>query len=161
MIRNVVAHKFCVKPLAAITLMNTGIHNGFWSTKIPNDIKKIYTALTATPTKVLSMLEITDTINPAEDCVVVFLNTMIGNMTNHEDLRNFLCFVTGASVCLGTKIHVQFNHLSGFARRPTSFTCNCVLVLPTDYVNYEDFIGDFKPVLKATRNDFAWLIDAL
>ena len=107
------------------------------------------------------MLEIPDTVNPAEDRVVVFLNTMIGNMTNHEDLRNFLRFVTGASVCLGTKIHVQFNHLSGFARRPTSFTCDCVLVLAIDYINYEDFIKDFRSVLKATRDDFAWLIDAL
>ena len=84
---------------------------------------------------------------------------MIGNMTNYEDLRNFLCFVTGASVCLDTKIHVQFNHLSGFVRRPTSFTCNCVLVFTIDYVNYEDFIKDFKPVLYATRDDFACLIE--
>jgi len=30
-----------------------------------------------------------------------------------------------------------------------------------DYINYEDFIKDFKPVLKATRDDFTWLIDAL
>ena len=100
MVRNVAVYEFCVKPLAAITLMNTGIHNGFWSTKTPNDIQKIHITLTATPIKVLSMLDFPDTVNPAEDRVVVFLNTMIGNMANHEDLRNFLCFVTGASVCV-------------------------------------------------------------
>jgi len=157
----VAVHEFYVKPLAGITLMNTGVHDGFWSAKTPNDIQKIHTALTATPTKVLSMLDIPETMNPAEDRVATFLSTMIGNMTHPEDLRNFLRFVTGASVCVAAKIHVQFNHLHGFARRPTSYTCDCTLVLPIDYINYEDFVNDFKPVLKATRDEFTWLIDAL
>ena len=89
MIKNVAVHEFYVKPLAGITLMNTGVHDGFWSAKTPNDIEKIHTALTVTPTKVLSMLDIPETINPAEDHVATFLSTMIGNMTHPEDLRNF------------------------------------------------------------------------
>ena len=42
--------------------------------------------------------KIPDVFNPAEEhYIVVYLTTMIGNKSA-EDLRNLLCFVTGASV---------------------------------------------------------------
>ena len=162
MIKNMALHEFCIKPAAAIALMNTGlgIHKTFWSTKSPQDIQKIHRALTASPSKVISMLNLPDMFNPAEERVVGYLTTMIGNM-GPEDLRNFLRFVTGASVCVATKINIQFNHLSGFARRPISHTCDFTLDLPIEYSNYDDFLNDFKPILLDTKNEFTWLIDAL
>ena len=153
-------HEFCIKPAAAIALMNTGVHKSFWATKSLQDIQRIHRALTATPSKVISMLSIPVVFNPAEERVVGYLTAMIGNM-GPEDLRNFLHFVTGASVCVATKINIQFNHLSGFARRPISHTCDFTLDLPIDYSNYNDFLSDFKPILLDTKNEYTWLIDAL
>jgi len=43
----------------------------------------------------------------------------------------FLRFVTGSSVCMTWPIHIKFNTLSGYGRRPISHTCGCVLELST------------------------------
>ena len=58
------------------------------------------------------------------------------------ELRLFLRFVTGASVCILPKINV------GFAWRPIAHTCDSTLELPTSYSNYEDFFAEFKAILR-------------
>ena len=85
---------------------------------------------------------------------------MIGNM-HPQELWLFLRFVTGASVCIAPKIEVTFNNLSGLARRPIAHTCDFNLELPTAYVNYEDFYGEFKAILTSTSEEFSWRMDAL
>ena len=77
------------------------------------------------------------------------------------ELRLFLRFVTGASVCIAPKIEVTFNNLSGLARRPIAHTCDFNLELPTAYVNYEDFYGEFKAILTSTSKEFSWRMDAM
>ena len=71
-----------------------------------------------------------------------YLRTFIGNL-NHQDLRNFLRFVTGSSVVIDKKISVTLYSLSGLARRPISYTCNCTLELSVTYLTYPDFVEEF------------------
>ena len=54
-----------------------------------------------------------------------YLTTMVGNMTVTE-LSQLLHFVTTVTACVVPKIRVEFN----------VDTCDCVLELPTSYVNY-------------------------
>lgn len=89
------------------------------------------------------MLVFDEATNDLEGHVCRYLMTMIGNM-QVSDLNLFLRFVTGASVCVVPKIKVEFNALSGFARRPITHTCDCVLELPTSYTKYKDFVENLK-----------------
>ena len=98
--------------------------------------------------------------NPAQERVYGYLVSMVGNIQLPE-LKLFLRFVTGCSVCIGSKIKVTFNSLSGLGRRPIAHTCDCTLELPTSYVNYDDFNAEFKCILSSTDEEFAWCIDAL
>ena len=54
-------------------------------------------------------------MNPAEDRVLGFLLSFIGNMKQNE-LHLFLRFVIGSSVLLAKKIIILFNNLRGLAR---------------------------------------------
>ena len=85
---------------------------------------------------------------------------MVGNL-NMEDLHHLMRFITGSSVCSESKISIQFNGLTGLARRPIAHTCDCTLELPTAYCNYDDFYEEFCSILAQTSNDFAWRIDVL
>ena len=68
-----------------------------------------------------------------------YLRTFIGNL-NHQDLHNFLRFVTGSSVDIDKKISVTLYSLSGLARRPISYTCSCTLELMSRNWHYERVI---------------------
>ena len=63
---------------------------------------------------------------------------MLGNMQTAE-LKLFLQFVTGSSVCIAPKITVTFNSVDGLARHPIAHTCDFTIELPITYVNYDDF----------------------
>ena len=95
MIKNVAIHEFCTRPAAAIALMNRELSP-------LSTFRESYRALTATPSKVLSLLSAPDVSNPAEERIFGYLTTMIGNISSSE-LRNFLRFVTGTSVCIAKK----------------------------------------------------------
>ena len=69
-------------------------------------------------------------------------------------------FVTGASVCIASKIIVTTNNVGGLARRPIAHMCDSTLELPVAYANYEDY-ADFEAILKATNEEFTWCMDAL
>ena len=75
-----------------------------------------------------------------------------------KTLRLFLRFVTGSSVRIGKKIKVEFNHLSGFARRPTVHTCDCILELPITYATSMEFAHEFDHVLS---NEYSWEMDVV
>ena len=51
---------------------------------------------------------------------------------------------------------VQFNNLSGLARRPISHTYSCVLELPSSYETFEDFAHEFQAVLS---EESSWKMD--
>lgn len=163
LIEHVARYEFCMKPAAAVALVYAGIplnHKAFWANKFPSDIQSLCHRLAATPSKVISKLDMTEAHNALEERVCGYLTTMIGNMQPPE-LRLFLRFVTGASVCIAPKIEITFNNLSGLARRPIAHTCDFNLELPTAYINYEDFYGDFKVILTSTSEEFWWRMDAL
>ena len=66
--------------------------------------------------EVISKLNILDVFNPAEERVVGYLTTIVGNTTvtsymGPEDLRNFLRFVTGTSVLLAGPYHTHATSL--------------------------------------------------
>ena len=88
----------------------------------------------------------------------IILQQYIGNMKNDE-IRSFLRFVTGSSVCSSKAILVTFNGLDGLARRPIGHTCSCSLELSTAYSSYLDLIAEFNSVL--SNGDYAWKMDAI
>ncbi len=124
----------------------------------PSDLYIIYKALTATPTKVLSLLEEPFFANQAQKVVFGFLRQYIGNMSPDE-VRIFMRFVTGSSVCTAKRLEVQFNMLDGIARRPIPHTCSSILELSTTYQSYLEFIKEFKLVL--SDDTFTWIMDAI
>ena len=99
-------------------MIHSGIpskHSPFWSKVSIFEFHSIYLALSASPTKVLSLLDdsLADDVN--KERVFRYLTQFVGNMTSDE-LRSFLRFVTGASVCPPSSMKVTFNSLTGIAR---------------------------------------------
>ena len=78
----------------------------------------------------------------------------------HQDLCNFLRFVTGSSVVIDKKISVTFDSLwSGTkANHIISHTCSCTLELSVTYLIYPDFAEEFLTVL---RSEVAWPMEAV
>jgi len=56
-------------------------------------------------------------------------------------------------------MEVQFNMLTGIARRPIAHTCSNLLELPATYSSYSDFVKEFKLVL--SDETYAWFMDAI
>lgn len=114
-------------------------------------------ALNATPMKVLSLLDDDLADDPNKMRVFKYLSQFIGNMSNDE-LRSFLRYVTGASVCPTKHINVTFNSLTGIARRPIGHTCVNQLDLSVDYCTYLEFVVEFRTFLSSSE---AWYMDAM
>ena len=85
---------------------------------------------------------------------------MIGNM-NINELRSFLRFVTGSTVCNSTKILVTFNSLTGLARRPLAHTCEPTLEISSTYINYDEFYGKFRSIFDKVNEEFSFRMDAV
>lgn len=148
------------KPLAAITLMNSGIpcvHKVWWQRKSVDELYEVYIALTATPAKVLQVIY-AETFNQSEERMMTYLRQFIGGM-KQDMIRRFLRFTTGSSVCLSRSINVVFNKSSGFSRHPVSHTCSCTLELPTTYNSYPEFTYEFQQLLMQPENE--WRMDAV
>ena len=158
-----VAHyEFCCKPAAATSMMNSGVpseHTSFWRSQSVEGVCSIYKMLTVSCKKVLDILEVSQYLNPAEERVAGYLVEMIGNMST--DLpQKFLRFTTGSSVLTVNSIQVQFNRLSGFARRRCAHTCDCMIELPVSYANYSDFHSEWMSILN-DKEGFCWVMDCM
>jgi len=161
-VTQVAKYQFVTKPAAGITMINSGIptdHVAFWSSKSLQDLRVIYSQLSVSRKKVLSMLATPYFSKPQEEMVFGFLQTMIGNM-NRKELRLFMRFVTGSSACATSKIMVCFNSLDGAARRPIAHTCDGMLELPYTYVNCDELYNDFQSIFDTTNEEFSWRMDA-
>ena len=153
-------YEFLHKPLAAISCVNAGIPKQevqFWSKYSADDLYTIFQCLTASPSKVLNLIEQPILLNPREKKVFEYLQQFIGNAST-EDVGHFLRFVTGSSVCPTRKIQITFNSLSGYARRPIAHTCGFTLEISTEYSNYLQFSEEMKAVL---TNKNSWIMDAI
>ena len=110
--------------------------------------------------KVRGMLVLPQAQSPNEERVYGYLTTMIGNMNTNE-LRSFLRFVTGSTVCSSNDILVTFNILSGLSRRPIAHTCDSTLELSSTYINFDEFYEDFKVIFDKVNEEFSFRMDAL
>ena len=156
----VARYEFMIKPLAGVSLIHGGIpllHWQFWNDISVNDLHRLYLTLTGNPAKVVSILNSVP-CNANEERVFEYLQQFVGSM-NHDNIRRFLRFTTGSSVCLTSKINVTFNTLSGFARRPISHTCDNSLELSSTYLTYPIFVDEFEAVLSQPELD--WTMDAI
>ena len=151
--------EFCCKPAAAIALIHTGIpasHSQFWNTTSANGICALYKSLTVSANKILDVLVFPALQNPAQQRVSGYLVQMIGNMTETQ-LQDFLRFTTGSSVLIASKLSIEFNGLSGLARRTIVHTCDDMLELPISYSNYHDFHSEWMSIL--SDSDYCWRMD--
>ena len=106
----------------------------------------------------LDVIKWPEDMNAAEDRVSSYLIEMIGNMTSSL-VQRFLRFVTGSSVLTVKNLEVQFNRLSGIARRPIAHTCSCLLELPVCYANYCDFHDEWMSILNDP--ELCWFMDSI
>ena len=160
-LHQIAQYEFCCKPAAAIALIHSGIpatHSQFWNTTSADGICALYKSLTVSASKILSVLVFREFRNPAEERVSGYLVDMIGNMTDTK-LQDFLQFMTGSSVLITNKVNIEFNGLSGLARRPIAHTCDEMLELPVDYDNYHHFHSEWMAILNDT--DYCWRMDCL
>lgn len=160
LILQVAQYELVRKPLGALLSLYRGApteYHPFFSTFSVDGLHDLYKALNATHGSVISMIKESSQMTSSQSRVLGYLKTFIGNL-NHQDLRNFLRFVTGSSVFIDKKISVTFNSLSGLARRPISHTCSCTLELSVTYLTYREFAKEFLTVL---RSEVAWPMEAM
>ena len=148
-------------PMIAIMEINSGIpeaHKPFWASKKAEDMYALYQCVSVTPAKVLALLDEPFFMNKAESVIYRYLRQFIGNMSL-EQVRVFLRFVSGSSVCTAEKLEVQFNSLAGLSRRPIAHTCSNCLELPATYTTYPEFEREFQLIL--SDETFTWVMDAV
>ena len=78
---------------------------------------------------------------------------------NGENMQKFLRFVTGASVAVCAMITVEFNSLSGLARRPIAHTCLPMIELSICYDTYVKFAREFEKIL--AEEFYTWIFDSV
>lgn len=155
-IYNIAKYHYTVKPMAAICSIGCGIPSNekeFWDSFTVEELYSLYLSLSATPEKVLSILDEPLEENSSQARIFAYLQQYVGNMKN-EEARRFLRYTTGSSVLTGRNISVSFNGLSGLARRPIAHTCGYELELPSTYVNYMEFEKEFNAIL--ADDEYAW-----
>lgn len=103
------------------------------------------------------MLEGAETAQPNQDRVCAYLRQYIGSMDGDE-LRRFLRFVTGSTICMSKKITITFNNNTGIARRPIAHTCDPSLELSSSYDTYLEFVHEIHTYL---LDESSWIMDAL
>ena len=158
---SIAKYEFEIKPLAAIHSISSGVpkeQKEFWESLSVEELYPLYVALCGTAEKVLEILEEPIFENKYQSRVFRYLQQFIGDM-KRDEIRRFLRFTTGSSVLFGSKISVNFNTLSGIARRPIAHTCSCILELPSTYLTYLDFEQEFKCILM--DDEFSWEMHAI
>lgn len=160
LIRNVARHHFLGKTLGMIYTMHSGVpktHGPFWKKLSVEKLFDLYKVMNGTALSVLQLIEEPEFDNQAESKVFNFLTTFIGNCKPNE-LRSFLRFVTGSAVIIDKAITIEFNSISGLARRPISHTCSCMLELSTSYGSYLEFEKEFLNILST---ETAFVMDSV
>ena len=95
-------YEFQTKPMAAFYTIASGIpskEKPFWKSYSVEDLYTLYIVLTATPSKVLLILEEPDIVDSCQERVYGYLQQYIGNL-RREDVPQFLRFTNGSSVVL-------------------------------------------------------------
>ena len=98
MVGQVASYEFLSKPSA---MMPSGVpaqHKPFWEGVGVSALYSIYQAQSASHGTVLKMLEDAVGNDANQERILGYLRQFVGSMGS-DDLRNFLRFVTGSSVC--------------------------------------------------------------
>ncbi len=151
--------EFVTKPVAAHTLIHTGISHSekiFWNQLTVNELYSLYVCLTATPDRLLDFMEEPIFINPAQERVYGYLRDFIGNLSIN-DTRTFLRFTTGSAVLTSAPLKVIFNNVAGLARRPIAHTCDNTLEISPNYSSHNNFKDEFMAIL--SDKDYSWCMD--
>lgn len=157
---SIAKYQFFVKPLGIIYTLRSRVPVGyhkFWTQLTVEKLFSLYQILNAKPSSVIKLINEPELMNASENRVYNYLVSFIHNMKSSE-LREFLRFVTGSSVLISKPIIVDFNNLTGLARRPISHTCNCTLELSIPYAMYPEFEQEFLAVF---QNELSWQMDAI
>lgn len=161
LIAEVAEHEFAVKPSSALYAMHSGIpneHRSFWEQQTAEKLYHLYKALSASPSKVIEMIQEPEEMSSAQLRVFGYLIQFVGSL-NIDDLRKFLRYVTGASVCSAIPISVTFTGASGLGRAVGAHTCSNTLSLPTTYATFPEFATEFQLILSDPLE--SWLMDVL
>jgi hypothetical protein len=153
-LRRVAASELPAKPAFAMEALCNGASSCLPSTKC---YEEKLAELTPSGRKVVSMIAEPLGMTVSQQAVFGFLLRYVRSL-NAEMLGRFLRFSTGSSVVTVDIIQVDFNALTGLARRITSHTCNPCLHLPTTYSSYTDFRAEFNDGI-LTGNQ--WTMDFL
>lgn len=114
-----------------------------------NTLKTVYETCNVSNKSVLDIIQTTDSnLTADKEKTLSFLKRFIREAKN-DVLEFFLRFCTGANIITCQSIQIEFNQLVGGLRRPTSHTCNNLLVLPVGYDSYGSFKLEFNNVLKS------------
>ena len=154
-------YEYIIKPSAALDAISRGIpasHRPFWCGLSVETLYSIYSSLTASPEKVLSLMYEPDINDPNQERVLGYLTQYVGDM-KPEEIRRFLRFVTGSPVCCVEGFVVSFNSLEGAARRPITHTCSRLLELSSAYTTYDEFTREFRAVLFSDEDQ--WVMNSI
>ena len=113
-----------------------------------------YEEIQPSVTKVCNSIESSPQCDAERDCLK-FLKKFIKGLDTSSKLATFLRFISGSELMLFAAIHVTFNELSGFARRPIARTCNTLLELSSTYQSYPEFREEFNHILLSDN----WEVD--
>ena len=107
-------YEFEIKPLTAIHSISSGVpkeQKEFWESLSVGELYTLYVAICGTIEKVLEILEEPICENECQSCIFGYLQQFVGDL-EHDEIHHFLCFTTGSSVLIGSKISVNLNTLS-------------------------------------------------
>ena len=142
-------YTFLLKPAAALNMMNAGIpkaHQPFWKDMTVEKLYSLYTTLSVSTAKVLSLLSEPVMESASQEEVWHYLRRFVGNMTVDE-LRTFLCFITRSFIISVSSISVSLNTLDCLACWPISHTCSAMLEISSTYTSLPEFASEFDAVL--------------
>ena len=152
-VRRVAVSELLAKPAFAMEAIRNGAASSLPSTRC---YEEKLAELTPSGKKVASIIAEPFGMSASQQAVFSFLLRYVRSL-NAEMLGRFLRFSTGSSVVMVDIIQVDFNALTGLARRITSHTCNPCLHLPTTYSSYTDFRAEFNSILTGNQ----WTMDFL
>ena len=150
-------YEFVARPAAAIFAVHAGIpinHQQFWTQQSISSMSDIYYSLAVTNKKVNDLLQI-NPMSESQERIGSYLTTMIGNM-DFVQLRTFLRFVTGSSVCVVPHIEVVFLPSTGEMALPRAHTCGPTLIISSTYLNYDQFYQHWAVILDKTNREYTF-----
>ena len=143
-------YTFLVKPAAHIREGIPVEHTPFWTQMSVSRLHTVYTELSVSTSKVLSLLSVPVITNKAQECAWEYLQQFVGDMGVNK-LHSFLRFVTVSFVISVDSITVIFR----WSRASTS--CSATLEVSTTCSTLLEFVSEFRTILLLPSH--IWVMD--